>query len=304
MTTPPMPPSRPFGAVLTAMATPFADDGALDLTAAGRLAAFLAENGNNGLVINGTTGESGTTSDPEKVELLRTVIQAVDGRAFVVAGVGTNNTAHSVHLAREAAAVGAHGILAVTPYYSRPSQDGLVQHFLRVADATDLPVIVYDIPSRTGVKIEDETWTRLAENPRIVAVKDATGQVDRAFRLMTKTGLAWYSGDDALNLALLAQGGAGVISVVGHVTGQAWAHLVAAIDSGDMPRARAVFAHVMPVIDAIMGGGQGAPMVKAALQIVGLTANRTTRLPVFPATEAEAGRVREALEAAGLYGRR
>ena len=296
--------NRPFGAVLTAMATPFTDDGALDLVTAGHLARFLVERGNHGLVINGTTGEAPTTSDTEKAELLRIVADATGGTAYIVAGIGTNNTAHSVHLAREAQAAGAHGLLVVTPYYSRPSQDGLVQHYLRIADATELPICVYDIPGRSGVKVDEETYDKLAAHPQIVAVKDATGDVARAWRIMNRTGLAWYSGDDALNYAFLAQGGAGVISTVGHVTGQAWAQLCNAIDVGDLPRARAIFGHVMPVIDAIMGTGQGAPMVKAALEIVGICANRTTRLPVFPATEAEAGRVREALIAAGLVGRR
>ncbi|MDR0504597.1 MAG: 4-hydroxy-tetrahydrodipicolinate synthase [Bifidobacteriaceae bacterium] len=293
---------RPFGAALTAMVTPFTDDGALDLATAARLAAYLVEHGNHGLVINGTTGEAATTSDAEKTELLRCAAGATAGQAYIVAGVGTNNTAHSVHLAREAAQAGAHGLLVVTPYYSRPSQEGLVQHYMRVADATDLPVIVYDIPGRTGVRIEDSTWDKLAAHQQIVAVKDAVGDVARAWRLQQRTGLAWYSGDDALNFALLAQGACGVISTVGHVTGQAWARLAQTIDAGDLPRARAIFGQVMPVIDAIMGGGQGAPMVKAALQVVGMCPNRTTRLPVFPATEPQVGEVREALINAGLYG--
>jgi 4-hydroxy-tetrahydrodipicolinate synthase len=297
-------PARPFGAVLTAMVTPFADDGALDLPSAARLAAHLVDHGNDGLVINGTTGESSTTSDAEKVELLRTVIEAVAGRAYVVAGVGTNNTAYSVHLAREAASVGASGLLVVSPYYSRPSQEGLVQHFLRVADSTELPVIVYDIPGRTGVHLEEKTIARLAEHPQIIAVKDAAGDPARAFRVMARTGLAWYCGDDGLNLALTAQGGAGVISTVGHVAGEAWATMIAALDAGDLPRARSVFAHMIPVVDAIMGGGQGASAVKAALQLQGLLPNRTTRLPVFPASEVEVGRIREALEVTGLGGRR
>jgi 4-hydroxy-tetrahydrodipicolinate synthase len=303
MTAPSLP-ARPFGTVLTAMATPFTDDGTLDLGAAGQLAAYLVEHGNTGLVVNGTTGESPTTSDAEKVDLLRAVIEATGGRAMVVAGVGTNNTAHSVHLAREAKTAGAHGLLVVTPYYSRPSQDGLVQHFLRVADATDLPVMVYDIPGRSCVHIEEDTWDRLAAHPQIVAVKDAVPDAARAWRLMNRTGLAWYSGDDWLNFTHLAAGAAGVVSVVGHVTGQAWASMAQAIDAGDLPRARHIFRQVTPVIQAVMGGGQGASMIKAALQIVGLLANRTTRLPVFPASEVEAGHVREALAASGLLERR
>jgi 4-hydroxy-tetrahydrodipicolinate synthase len=282
------------------MVTPFMDDGALDLASAGRLASYLIDHGNSGLVVSGTTGESPTTSDAEKTQLLRTVIEAVAGRAYVVAGVGTNNTAHSVHLAREAAAAGASGLLVVSPYYSRPNQEGLIQHFLRVADATDLPIIVYDIPGRTGVHIEPATYARLAEHPQIIAVKDATGDPGRAFRLMARTGLAWYCGEDALNLAMLGQGAAGLVSTVGHVAGDAWAAMVQAVDAGDLGRARSIFAQMLPIIDAIMGGGQGAAAVKAALQLQGILPNRTTRLPVFPATEAETGHIREALEVTGL----
>jgi 4-hydroxy-tetrahydrodipicolinate synthase len=286
------------------MITPFADDGALDLPMAARVASWLVEHGNQGLVVNGTTGEAPTTSDAEKVELIRTAVAAVAGRGPVLAGIGTNNTAHTVHLAREAATVGASGLLVVSPYYSRPSQDGLVQHYLRVADATDLPVVIYDIPARTGVQFEDATLVRLAEHPQIVAVKDAAGDVPRALRLMERTGLAWYCGQDELNLALLACGAAGVISTVGHVAGAAWTAMVAAVDSGDLARARAINARVEPVVRAIMGAGQGAPMVKAALEIVGLIQGRTTRLPIFPASESDSGKVREAMEVSGLFGRR
>ncbi len=212
---------RPVGTVLTAMVTPFDESGSLDLDAAQRLAAHLVDRGHDGLVMSGTTGESPTTTDAEKESLLHAVIEAVGDRAHVVAGVGTYDTAHSVHLAQQAEKAGAHGLLVVTPYYSKPPAEGLVAHFTAVADASGLPVMVYDIPGRTGVRIGTPTLLRLAEHPRIVAVKEATGDLFAGSEVMAATGLAYYSGDDALNLAWLALGAAGVVSVVGHVAGRA-----------------------------------------------------------------------------------
>src|ERR687894_603785 len=197
-------PGRPFGRVLTAMVTPFDTDGRLDLARAEELAAHLVDLGNDGLVVNGTTGEGPTTTDAEKAELVRAVVGAVGGRATVVAGAGTYDTAHSVHLAREAEKSGAHGLLVVTPYYSRPPQSGLLAHFTAVADATDRPVMLYDIPPRSVVSIEVDTLRRLAEHPRIKGVKDAKGDLLAGSRVLASTELAYYSGDDALNLPWLA----------------------------------------------------------------------------------------------------
>ena len=210
-------PQTPFGRVLTAMVTPFTADGALDLDGAQRLAAHLVDAGNDGLVVNGTTGESPTTGDAEKAQLVRAVVDAVGDRAFVVAGAGTNDTRHSLELARAAQDAGAHGLLAVTPYYSKPPQEGLLRHFTAIADATELPVMLYDIPGRSGVPINTETMVRLAEHPRIVANKDAKGDLGRASWAIARSGLAWYSGDDMLNLPLLSVGAVGFVSVVGHV---------------------------------------------------------------------------------------
>ena len=190
-----------FGTVLTAMVTPFNSDGTkLDLDAAAQLANDLVDLGNNGLVVNGTTGESPTTDEHEKLELLKVVINAVGDRARVVAGAGSNDTAHSILLAKDAQNAGAHGLLVVTPYYNRPPQEGIIAHFHAIADATDLPMLTYDIPKRTGTAIETETIVRIAEHPRIVASKDATADTERAAVLIRETGLAWYSGDDAVNL--------------------------------------------------------------------------------------------------------
>ncbi len=203
-------PTPPFGRLLTAMVTPFAADGSLDLDGAARLASYLVdEQGHDGLVINGTAGESPTTTDAEKSELLHAVVEAVGDRASVIAGVGTFNTHHTLELAAEAARAGAHGLLVVTPYYSKPPQSGLLAHFTEVADATDLPVILYDIPHRAGVAIATETMLRLAEHPRIVAVKDAKGDLAASARVIAQTDLAYYCGDDALTLPLLSVGGVG-----------------------------------------------------------------------------------------------
>src|SRR5918999_4578617 len=210
-------PGRPFGRVLTAMVTPFEADGRLDLAKAEELSAHLADLGNDGLVVNGTTGEGPTTTDQEKSELIRAVVGAVGDRATIVAGAGTYDTAHSIHLAREAEKAGAHGLLVVTPYYSRPPQSGLVQHFTAIADATDLPVMLYDIPPRSIIPIEVETLQRLAEHPRIVAVKDARGNPLAATEVLASTTLAYYSGDDPVNLPLLSLGAVGFVSMIGHV---------------------------------------------------------------------------------------
>src|ERR671938_79856 len=206
-------PQTPFGRVLTAMVTPFTADGALDLDGAQRLATHLVDAGNDGLIINGTTGESPTTSDAEKADLVRAVLEAVGDRAHVVAGVGTNDTHHSIELAREAERIGAHGLLVVTPYYNKPPQEGLYRHFTAVADATGLPVMLYDIPGRSGVPIKTETLVRLAGHPRIVAVKDAKNDLYEGSWVLSRTDLAIYSGSDELNLAWLCHGASGVVSV-------------------------------------------------------------------------------------------
>jgi 4-hydroxy-tetrahydrodipicolinate synthase len=282
------------------MVTPFHEDGALDLASARHLAAHLVAHGHDGIVVNGTTGEAPTTTDVEKRCLVENVRETVGPDIKIVAGVGTYDTAHSLRLAADAAAAGADGLLAVTPYYSRPSQTGLVQHFLRIADATDLPVMIYDIPPRSAVHLEETTLRELARHDRIVAVKDATGQAGAAFHKIAATNLAYYAGDDLLGLAMMASGGSGVVSVVGHVTGDIWRQVIAAIDRGDLPAARHAMLRLLPVIDAVMGTGQGAVMVKAALEILQILPRRTVRLPLAEATELEAGNIRRALAVSGL----
>ncbi|HEY4794211.1 MAG TPA: 4-hydroxy-tetrahydrodipicolinate synthase [Mycobacterium sp.] len=271
-----------LGTLLTAMVTPFAPDGSLDLPAAARLANHLVDGGCDGLVISGTTGESPTTTDAEKLALLRAVLEAVGDRARVIAGAGSYDTAHSIHLAKACAAEGAHGLLVVTPYYSRPPQAGLVAHFTAVADATPLPVLLYDIPPRSVVPIEFETLRVLAEHPNIVGVKDAKGDLHGGMQLMAETGLAYYSGDDALNLPWLAMGATGFISVISHLAAGQLRDLLSAFASGDVTTARKINVAIAPLTNA-MGRLGGVTLSKAGLRLQGIEVG-DPRLPQVPAT--------------------
>lgn len=283
-------PHGPFGAMLTAMITPFTQDGSLDREGVGRLAAHLVDElGHDGLVVNGTTGESATKTDEEDAETVRLVLEAVGDRATVVAGVGTNDTRHSIEAARTAERLGAHAVMAVTPYYNRPSQEGVARHFLAIADACGLPMITYDIPKRTGTAIELDTLARVAEHPRIVANKDAKGDLEFAQQAMAKTGLAWYSGDDILNLPLLSVGAAGMISVVGHVVGDRLAGMADALWDGDLATAQEMNRLMLPVY-AGMFRAPGVVMTKAALRHLGLPAG-PVRLPLVDASDAQAAQL-------------
>ncbi|HEY6737744.1 MAG TPA: 4-hydroxy-tetrahydrodipicolinate synthase [Actinopolymorphaceae bacterium] len=290
----------PFGRLLTAMVTPFTTDGALDLDAAQRLATHLVDSGNDGLVVSGTTGESPTTSDTEKEQLLRAVLEAVGDRAVVVAGAGTNDTRHALELARQAEKAGAHGLLLVSPYYNKPPQAGLIAHFRAIADGTGLPVMLYDIPGRTGVEIATESLVRLAEHDRIVAVKDAKCDVAGATEVLARTDLVYYSGADEYNLAWLAIGAVGAVSVVGHVAGREYAEMIRAVESGDLARARELDRALVPAFQAIMTRTQGAIMAKAALELLGVLPGRTVRPPLVPATEEQMRQLRVDLTEAGL----
>lgn len=289
---------RPFGALLTAMVTPMTDDGALDLEAAARLAVHLVEHGHDGLVLSGTTGEAPTTSDQEKADLVRVVVDAVGGRALVLSGAGSYDTRHAVALARQAADAGADGLLAVTPYYSRPSQDGVVAHLTAIADATDLPVLLYDVPVRTGLRLAPDSLRLLSEHPRITAVKDATGDPVTAFRLMPETGLAWYCGDDAVLLPFLAVGAVGLVSMAGHLVGDQLAEVMAIAEVGDAKGARELFRSVLPAVDLICGTGNGALRSKLTLHLLGLIPSAAMRLPQLPAGPEETEDVRAALAVA------
>ncbi|KIF67653.1 dihydrodipicolinate synthase [Streptomyces sp. AcH 505] len=291
-------PQTPFGRVLTAMVTPFTADGALDLDGAQQLAAHLVEAGNDGLILNGTTGESPTTSDAEKDQLVRAVVEAVGDRAHVVAGVGTNDTRHSLELARAAESAGAHGLLAVTPYYNKPPQEGLFQHFSAIADATELPVMLYDIPGRSGVPIDTETIVRLAQHPRIVANKDAKGDLGRASWAIAQSGLAWYSGDDMLNLPLLSVGAVGFVSVVGHVVTPELRELLDAYLAGDVQKATEIHQKLLPVFIG-MFRTQGVITTKAALNLRKLPAG-PLRLPLVELTAQETAQLKSDLAAGGV----
>lgn len=271
-----------LGTLLTAMVTPFGPDGSVDLACAARLANHLVDAGCDGLVVSGTTGESPTTTDAEKLALLRAVLNAVGDRARIIAGAGSYDTTHSVQLAKACAAEGAHGLLVVTPYYSRPPQSGLIAHFTAVADATDLPVLLYDIPGRSVVPIEPATLVALASHPNIVGVKDAKGDLHSGGQVMADTGLAYYSGDDTLNLPWLAMGAVGFISVISHLAAGQLRELLSAFNSGDVVTARKINVAVAPLCNA-MGRLGGVTMSKTGLRLQGIDVG-DPRLPQMPAT--------------------
>jgi 4-hydroxy-tetrahydrodipicolinate synthase len=291
--------TAPFGRLMTAMITPMTSGGAVDYDGAARLAAYLVDNmRNEGLVINGTTGEAPTTTDEEKSRLVKAVIEAVGDRAKVIAGVGTNITAHSVELAHEAEKAGANGLLIVTPYYNKPAQDALVAHFSAIADATGLPSIIYDIPSRTGIAVATDTLVKLAEHPRIVAVKDAKGDLAASSQVLARTDLAYYSGDDPMNLPLWSIGGVGCISVTGHVVGDRIFAMLEAFTSGRHAEASALHLSMLPVNVGLFRN-QAAVMTKAAMDMLGLPGG-AVRGPLLPASAAEREKLRADLTAGGV----
>ena len=292
-------PRRPFGRLLTAMVTPFRVDGSQDVDGAAALASWLVdEQAHDGLIINGTTGESPTTSDAEKDTLLRAVLEAVGDRATIVAGVGTNDTHHSVELAKAAEKAGAHGLLVVTPYYNKPPQRGLAHHFTTVADACGLPVMMYDIPGRSGVAIETETILRLAEHQRIVAVKDAKGDLGETAWVTRDTDLAYYSGEDKLTLPLLSVGAVGVVGVPTHLFGPPTKQMIEAYERGDTAEALRLHHHLLPVYCGFFRT-QGVILTKAALRLQHLPGG-PVRPPLCEATPAEIARLREDCAASGL----
>ncbi len=288
-----------FGTVCVAMVTPFDRDGALDVEAGRRVAAHLVDNGLDALVLAGTTGESPTTTVDEKLSLLKAVKEEVGDRCRLIAGAGTNDTAASIDLARASAEAGADALLVVTPYYSKPSQEGLYQHFKAVAGATDLPIMLYDIPPRSSIPIEAETIRRLAELPTIRAVKDAKGNMAESAPLMRETGLAWYSGDDPLNVPWLSIGASGFVSVVGHAAPQALRELYTSFEEGDLARAREINATVLSPLIAAQGRLGGVSMAKAALRLQGIEVG-DPRLPVVAPDEQEIEALRRDMEKAGV----
>lgn len=291
--------SEHFGVVCVAMVTPFDEKGDLDVAAGRRLAAYLVDNGVDSLVLAGTTGEAPTTSVEEKLTLLKEVKDEVGDKAKLIAGAGTNNTATSVQLAKASADAGADALLIVTPYYSKPTQAGVVKHFSAVAEATDLPICMYDIPGRSGIEISSESIQRLAELPTIKAMKDAKGNLAEASWLMRQTGLAWYSGDDPLNLAFLSLGATGSISVVGHAAPKQLKDLHVSFDSGDLEKARAINADVIAPLARAQARLGGVSLAKAALRLQGIEVGEP-RLPVVGPSAAEIEELRNDMKQAGV----
>jgi 4-hydroxy-tetrahydrodipicolinate synthase len=286
-----------LGTVLTAIVTPFRADGSIDFAAFRALARHLVDNGSDGLVVCGTTGESPVLSDDEKLELFRAAVDEVGADATVVAGTGTYDTAHSAHLTEQATAIGVDGVLVVTPYYSKPPQRAIVEHFKAVAAATDLPVVVYNIPARVVVNIEPETIEQLAAIPNVRAVKQANDDLEQARRI-PGFGLDLYAGDDPLLLPFLELGGVGVISVSAHVVGDRMQELVQAYRAGDRARAAEIDAELAPAWELLRV--QTNPIaIKAALNLLGHDVGGH-RLPLVPATDAETVQIRALLERQGL----
>lgn len=288
-----------FGRVLTAIVTPMRPTGEIDRSGVAKVARHLLDHGHDGIVVFGTTGEAPTLSDDEKLEVLSTVIDAVGGQCAVVAGAGTNDTAHSVALAKRCAQAGATGILAVTPYYNLPTPEGLYAHFTAIADATELPVLLYDIPHRSGRALGVDLLTRLAEHPRIVGVKDAKCDLWAMTRLLATTDLQWYCGADEFNFAELALGATGIVSVVGHVAGDSYRRLVQAVDAGDLATARQIHTRLIPLVEAIMSTSQGAIMAKAAMAELGVIDSAAVRSPYLPSPPEHLEKLRAALAGVG-----
>ncbi len=288
-----------FGSVITAMVTPFREDHAVDYDGAQELASYLLEQGSDAVVVAGSTGESPTLTTKEKAELFRIVGEAVRGRGHLICGTGTYSTAETLELTQAAEDAGADGLLVVTPYYNKPPQRGLVAHFEHIADATDLPIIAYNIPGRTATRIEHDTLLTLSRKPNIVAVKDSTGDFQGILRLMSEApDFQVYSGDDWATFGYVCLGAVGVVSVAAHLVGPQIRQMIELIETGDVAAARKIHESLSPLYNALFVTSNPIPL-KAALELVGRPAG-VPRLPLVPATSEERDRVRKALEDAGL----
>ena len=290
--------TAPFGRLITAMVTPFKADLSVDWAGVEILAKHLVSTGHDAIVVSGTTGEAPTTNDDEKDELIRVVKATVGNKVKVIAGAGNNETPHSVEQALHAQSVGADGLLVVTPYYNKPPQAGIEAHFRAIADAVDLPVMIYDIPGRTGVEIEPDTIVKLAEHKNIVALKDAKGNVASTSWVIKRCGIPVYSGDDILNLPLLSVGAVGFVSVCGHTVGAQLREMLDAWFAGNAPRALEIHQQLLPVFTGTFRT-QGAILTKAALNLMGLPGGHT-RLPLVDATAAQIEQLKIDLRAGGV----
>jgi 4-hydroxy-tetrahydrodipicolinate synthase len=290
--------NAPFGRLITAMVTPFAKDGSIDWDGVVTLAKHLADHGHDAIAVNGTTGEAPTTKSSEKLEIIKVVKSAVGSRVKVLSGAGDNETSYTVEQAKRSADAGADGLLIVAPYYNKPPQAGIEAHFRAVAAATDLPIMMYDIPGRTGVEIESDTIVRLFELPNIVALKDAKGNLAATSDVIARSGIPVYSGDDILNLPFLSIGAVGFVSVCGHTVGNELKEMLEAWFAGDTARALEIHQKLIPVFKGTFKT-QGAILTKAAMTLMGLPGG-TTRLPLVDATPAQIATLREDLIAGGV----
>ena len=288
----------PFGRLITAMITPFAKDGSIDWDGIATLATHLADHGHDAIAVNGTTGEAPTTKSSEKLEIIKVVKSTVGSRVKVLSGAGDNETSYTVEQAKRSADAGADGLLIVTPYYNKPPQAGIEAHFKAVASATDLPIMMYDIPGRTGVEIESDTIVRLFEIPNIVALKDAKGNLAATSDVIARCGIPVYSGDDILNLPFLSIGAVGFVSVCGHTVGSELREMLDAWFTGDIARALEIHQKLIPVFKGTFKT-QGAILTKAAMNLMGLPGG-STRLPLVDATPAQIATLREDLIAGGV----
>ena len=288
----------PFGRLITAMITPFAKDGSIDWDGVATLATHLADHGHDAIAVNGTTGEAPTTKSSEKLEIIKVVKSTVGSRVKVLSGAGDNETSYTVEQAKRSADAGADGLLIVAPYYNKPPQAGIEAHFKAVASATDLPIMMYDIPGRTGVEIESDTIVRLFDLPNIVALKDAKGNLAATTDVIARCGIPVYSGDDILNLPFLSIGAVGFVSVCGHTVGNELKAMLDAWFAGDTARALEIHQKLIPVFKGTFKT-QGAILTKAAMNLMGLPGG-TTRLPLVDATPAQIATLREDLIAGGV----
>ncbi|MBZ6484337.1 4-hydroxy-tetrahydrodipicolinate synthase [Priestia aryabhattai] len=289
-----------FGQVLTAMVTPFNQNGEIDFNATKTLVEHLITNGTDGLVVAGTTGESPTLTTEEKIELFKCVVEAAAGRVHVIAGTGSNNTQASISLTKLAGETGVDGIMLVAPYYNKPSQEGLYQHFKTIAESTSLPVMLYNIPGRSVVNISVETIVRLSEIPNVVSIKEASGNLDAMAEIISKTpsDFTLYSGDDGLTIPVLAIGGAGVISVASHIIGNDMQEMINAFKNGDVQKAAATHRNLLPIMRALFIAPSPSP-VKAALNLNGIQVGGV-RLPMVPLSNKEQSALEEVLQASGI----
>lgn len=288
-----------FGRILTAMVTPFNNDYSVNYTEAANLAKYLVDNGSDGLVVAGSTGEAATMSKEEKLKLYATVMEAVGDKATIIAGTGSNDTKASIELTKEAEKIGVHGAMLVGPYYNKPPQEGFYQHFKAIAESTNLPLIIYNVPGRTGSNILPSTVARLAEIKNIVAVKEASGSLDQMSEIMriTPNDFLLYSGDDGLTLPAMAVGGHGVISVASHIVGKRMQEMIAAFLAGDMAKAQAIHLELIPFFKVIFVTTNPIP-IKAAVNLIGLNAG-PLRLPLVPPTDAEVEQIKSVMQTVG-----